>query len=605
MGLIMFYCKIVHGARYANLGKGIQAVLNLCEPTSATSLQETGVMSNPKGLVKRAKNSGLAMSLQEGGSFLKSISLLKGMGRKPHKDRKSDSTQADGNANCDKIESSGCLFVDTKYSTTYRKPNLELETQSIEVSSAESSPSCDEDAYCISPVVKQAFPDSCQPSMQGHLPSKDTRKPKLRRSNSGTASTTLIASRDTGANSLRSKRQFRGQQHGIKKDSTNPQGSLVRSNLRRIHSMYASQKEFSQGYSATEKTPLDESQVSTSPECPTYQSRLEYSGIRYHIDEKTDDKFPRIDVETLVEIMDGGFRQHYQDVYVVDCRFEYEYRGGHIGVAININSQSALESKFIHNRKTVCTHELPPLIIFHCEFSSYRGPIMASHLRNCDRVLNYDSYPKLHYPDILIVDGGYKSFFDKYQSLCFPRRYIGMDSQEHIDLCEAEMEKFRINSKRIVTRANSFQSLNKSFVSSRSKLVLGPNEKNPNQTLFSNNKWNSSNSSKPALPFPYEAPPKLSLSHYCDAEDYGSPTSLTSSNNSSGPMFMEELRDDTGSTDLDNISLDESNVAHPFRGAMASTLAFKSTKRSLFGSILKEEDDDNDVYPNLKHNTKN
>ena len=38
----------------------------------------------------------------------------------------------------------------------------------------------------------------------------------------------------------------------------------------------------------------------------------------------------------------------------------------------------------------------------------FRGPMMAKHLRKCDRMCNYDNYPLLTYPDIAILEGGYK-----------------------------------------------------------------------------------------------------------------------------------------------------------------------------------------------------
>ena len=33
-------------------------------------------------------------------------------------------------------------------------------------------------------------------------------------------------------------------------------------------------------------------------------------------------------------------------VIVVDCRFDYEYQGGHIKGAINVNSKDAMEEVF-------------------------------------------------------------------------------------------------------------------------------------------------------------------------------------------------------------------------------------------------------------------
>lgn len=51
----------------------------------------------------------------------------------------------------------------------------------------------------------------------------------------------------------------------------------------------------------------------------------------------------------------------------------------------------------------------PHVLIFHCEFSSERGPKLARSLRNHDRGVNV--YPHLHYPEIYVLKDGYKEFF--------------------------------------------------------------------------------------------------------------------------------------------------------------------------------------------------
>ena len=50
--------------------------------------------------------------------------------------------------------------------------------------------------------------------------------------------------------------------------------------------------------------------------------------------------------------------------------------------------------------------ELRSIIIFHCEFSSERGPQMSKYLRKIDRGDNL--YPKLKYPELYLLEGGYK-----------------------------------------------------------------------------------------------------------------------------------------------------------------------------------------------------
>ena len=74
---------------------------------------------------------------------------------------------------------------------------------------------------------------------------------------------------------------------------------------------------------------------------------------------------------------------------VIDCRFDYEYHGGHIKGAINIDNQEALEREFLHDlvrRRQLMSSRT--IIVFHCEFSEKRGPTLWRTLRNLDRRIN-------------------------------------------------------------------------------------------------------------------------------------------------------------------------------------------------------------------------
>ncbi|SCU81745.1 LAFA_0C06920g1_1 [Lachancea sp. 'fantastica'] len=544
--------------------------------------------SGSLGLSKKAKTTGLVLGLRESGSFLKNIKLLKGKSRKNSQDAGKNRNEA--------CEMSGNHEINPPSNL-----GAECETQLLRVSSTEESSLSADDIFgerdCISPVVRNAPESQTGSPFQTTFGCDATRKPflKLGQHNSlaATASSATLRKDDNGP--LVRGKLTRHQQHGVKKDPVmSSQNS--RGKLRRIHSMFASQKEVSQSYDDPEPRTLDPSEDNDSPRLPTFDSQLENSGISHYYDDKSDDHFPRIDVDTLVGIMDGRFNTHYDTVHIVDCRFEYEYQGGHIGQAININTRDALESHFFRDTNQIANHEQPPLMVFHCEFSSYRGPIMASHLRNCDRMLNHENYPKLHYPDILIVRGGYKSFFDRYSTRCYPRCYIGMDSLEHVALCESEMEKFRKDRKKIVTRANSTDSLSKVKSSSQPMLTRrNASTRLSCQSTISglggrtDHNFPSYYTTRSSLSFKHEAPPKLSFSNYCSSSESRSPSSVCSSNGSTGLLSLDELQDDAGSTDLDNISFEESGV-HPQQQRADPAFPVTNAKRSLFGSILKEEE---------------
>ena len=72
--------------------------------------------------------------------------------------------------------------------------------------------------------------------------------------------------------------------------------------------------------------------------------------------------------------MAGRFNQSIAGFHIVDCRFDYEYDGGHIRNAIHIAEPHEAISRFF--RKTPVEGELPTCLIFHCEFSKNRAPKM-------------------------------------------------------------------------------------------------------------------------------------------------------------------------------------------------------------------------------------
>lgn len=160
-----------------------------------------------------------------------------------------------------------------------------------------------------------------------------------------------------------------------------------------------------------------------------------------------EDPFHRINSDTLCDIMDGKHSDVYSQHMLIDCRFEYEYEGGHINGAVNINSKDQLQNELLTNINNI--ENLDPsrktVIIFHCEYSAHRGPRMAMHLRNLDRLLNVNRYPYLYYPDIFILSGGYSHFFNSYFARCYPQHYVEMNHQDYKATCEKELGKFKKN----------------------------------------------------------------------------------------------------------------------------------------------------------------
>ena len=84
-----------------------------------------------------------------------------------------------------------------------------------------------------------------------------------------------------------------------------------------------------------------------------------------------EESLPRISKDTMVDVLDGKYSQSYDRSIIVDCRFEYEYEGGHIEGAINVNDKEKLATQLFVELPSENT-----LLIFHCEYSAHRAPIM-------------------------------------------------------------------------------------------------------------------------------------------------------------------------------------------------------------------------------------
>ncbi|XP_060561626.1 M-phase inducer phosphatase-like [Ruditapes philippinarum] len=146
-----------------------------------------------------------------------------------------------------------------------------------------------------------------------------------------------------------------------------------------------------------------------------------------------------ISTETMADVVEGKYIEQLGNVTIVDCRYPYEFEGGHIRGAVNLYTKDAVNTLL----QETSTSEKPRVLIFHCEFSSERGPKMYRFLRSQDREMNKDSYPHLNYPEIYLLDGGYKAFFYKFPELCDPISYKPMLHEDHA----AELRHFRVKSK--------------------------------------------------------------------------------------------------------------------------------------------------------------
>ena len=84
----------------------------------------------------------------------------------------------------------------------------------------------------------------------------------------------------------------------------------------------------------------------------------------------------------LDALLDGHYDGQIDTFHVIDCRFDYEYNGGHIPGAININTTSGVEDFLLGLGATKPSPSTSgdagkkTILVFHCEFSVKRAPTL-------------------------------------------------------------------------------------------------------------------------------------------------------------------------------------------------------------------------------------
>ncbi|XP_068130189.1 M-phase inducer phosphatase 2 [Hyperolius riggenbachi] len=132
--------------------------------------------------------------------------------------------------------------------------------------------------------------------------------------------------------------------------------------------------------------------------------------------------------DMMNEVLQGKFQDRIDRCLIVDCRYPYEYDGGHIKGAVNLPLEQDIEDFLMKKPFVPSSEDKRVIVIFHCEYSSERGPRMCRYVRQQDR--NCNEYPKLHYPELYILKGGYKEFFPSFQTHCEPQAYRSMHHED-------------------------------------------------------------------------------------------------------------------------------------------------------------------------------
>ncbi|PSS22658.1 hypothetical protein PHLCEN_2v3024 [Hermanssonia centrifuga] len=162
-----------------------------------------------------------------------------------------------------------------------------------------------------------------------------------------------------------------------------------------------------------------------------------------------EDGLMRITVQTLNALLDGAYNSQIDNFHIIDCRFDYEYEGGHIPGAENINTTLGVEEFLLGARAEKPRPSISgdptkkTVLVFHCEFSCKRAPTFAKHLRSKDRSMNNHVYPNIHYPEVYVLEGGYCQYYEESSARCRPSAYVRMDDPTYAVSRKEDLDQFR------------------------------------------------------------------------------------------------------------------------------------------------------------------
>ncbi|KAH7233963.1 uncharacterized protein BKA55DRAFT_523148 [Fusarium redolens] len=95
------------------------------------------------------------------------------------------------------------------------------------------------------------------------------------------------------------------------------------------------------------------------------------------------DSFPRITKETLLGCIDRKLDLCFNRLIIVDCRFRYEYEGGHIDGAISLAPRfgSIVDTNFFDDLIPGKSDQGRTSICLYCEFSQYQRCVPQAYIQ--------------------------------------------------------------------------------------------------------------------------------------------------------------------------------------------------------------------------------
>jgi hypothetical protein len=151
-----------------------------------------------------------------------------------------------------------------------------------------------------------------------------------------------------------------------------------------------------------------------------------------------------ISSETLMDALDGKYNHLYDSIRIIDCRFPFEYNGGHICGAENLYTWEQISAAlFPASSRCIQTHSTKrrELIVLHCEFSQQRGPSWWGRVRTHDRETRPPTETNLNqfiYPEMYVLKNGYKDFFEVASTLLTQHQHVSNRENEQEVQCKRQ-----------------------------------------------------------------------------------------------------------------------------------------------------------------------
>jgi len=137
----------------------------------------------------------------------------------------------------------------------------------------------------------------------------------------------------------------------------------------------------------------------------------------------------------MIDLLREKYSSEIEQLYVIDCRYPYEYDGGHISIAKNLFTRPQISQEYFRSPIKLKDPTKRIVFVFHCEYSSERAPSLLRYMRSEDRNIHANNYPTLHYPELYLLEGGYKALFEYSTEFCKPNFYRTMLDEQFQEQC--------------------------------------------------------------------------------------------------------------------------------------------------------------------------